>query len=134
MHKWGDDFDLKGLNDCEDILYNICRKYGRLGGQIKEKYGTLRFYAMFDLSLHSLVYPGYVYSQFPEWLWTLDIYYISPFLNKLFGKIWFWYQSKIYNYAYHKCLKKYPNLRDEILCCADYPELIKGNKNEIISS
>ncbi len=132
MHSWGDsDVDWKGIQDCCDILYKICYKYGRFGGQIKEKYGTVRFYATFSTSLHSLVYPGYVYNQFPDWLWKLDIHYITPFLEKTVGKLVFWYQKKVYNYAYQKCLKKYPHLRDEILCCADYPEFISGAKEYV---
>jgi len=128
MHTWGEEnFDWQGLNDCCDILHTICTRYGRFGGQTKEKYGTLRFYAhMGHLSLHGLIYPGYVYSQFPDWLWSLDIWYISPFLQFFFEKPFVWWQLKVYNYAYQKCLKKHPHLKEEILCCADYTEFITG--------
>ncbi len=127
-HEWGEEnVDWEGINDCCNILHNICTRWGRFGGQTKEKYGTVRFYAhMGWLSLHSLVYPGYVYSQFPNWLWSLDIYYIGPFLRFCFEKIWVKWQAYIYNLAYQKCLKKYPHLRAEILCDADHLELIKG--------
>lgn len=33
---------------------------------------------------------------------------------------------KVYNIAYQKALKKWPHLRAEILCGADFPEIIKG--------
>lgn len=125
-HEWGDkDFDWKGLDDCCNIIITICRRYGRFGGQIKEKYGTIRFSSyMGYISLHSLIYPGYAWSQFPKWLWSFDIWYSGPFLQKYFGKMIFWWQRKVYNYAYQKAVKKYPHLKDEILCDADFPEYI----------
>lgn len=133
MHNWSDsDFDWKALNGAINIIGPTCRKYGLLGGQIKEKYGTLRFYAMFGyLSLHTLIYPGYVYSQFPKWLWTLDIKYIGPILRFFFERPFVWWQKKVYNYAYQKAVKKYPHIRKEILCAADYPEFIKNYKELI---
>lgn len=130
MHEWGDkEVDWKGIEDCCYILHTTCARWGRFSGQTKEKYGTVRFYAYLgNISLHSLLYPEYVYSQFKwHWLWKLDIDYISPFLNFCFGKIFYKWQSKVYNHAYQKCLKKYPHLRKEILCCADWSDLIKNS-------
>jgi hypothetical protein len=129
-HDWSqEDFDWKGLADCESILYKYCYRYGRFGGQIKEKFGSLRFYAQLNSpSLHSLLYPGYYYKHknFPNWLWSADIWYITPFIQKVFGRPIYWWQSKVYEYAYKQCLKKYPHLAAEILTSADFPELIKG--------
>lgn len=127
-HDWSEkDFDWKGLNDCLTILYRIARRYGRLGGDIKEKWGQARFYARFGhLSLHTLVYPGYVYNQFPDWLWRLDCAIIGPSLRFLFERLFARWQMKAYNTAYQRCLKKYPHLRAELLCGADWPELIRG--------
>ena len=126
-HNWNDnDFDWKGLNDCLDILDKYGRGYGRIGGQIKEKFGGVRWYASLGyLSLHGLIYPSYNYSKFPQWLWVADIKYITPFLQFFFSKPFFAYQKFWYNYAYQKCLKKHPHLRDEILSSADHSELIK---------
>jgi hypothetical protein len=128
MHHWDDDkLDWAGINGACDILYSTSRRWGRLGGQVKEKFGTVRFYASFGhLSLHTLIYPGYVYSQFPKWLWRLDIYITGPILDKLFGRLFVWWQTKVYRYAYKKALKAYPHLREEILCAADYRELLEG--------
>lgn len=127
-HDWSEEnVDWNGINDCCNILHYICTRWGRFGGQIKEKYGTVRFYAhMGHISLHSLVYPGYVYSQFPNWLWKLDCNYIGPFLRFFFERLFVKWNIFIYNYAYQKCLKKYPHLRAELLCAANHPELIKG--------
>lgn len=114
----------------DDIAMNIemfCRKWGRFGGQSKEKYGTVRFYVHFvGLSLHTLVYPGYVYIQFPKWLNRLDDRMITPILNFFFGRIYRKYQVYIYNKAYQRMLKKYPNEQYAILSCADFPEYIYG--------
>jgi len=59
MHDWGEkDFDWGGLADATHIVHDTCVRWGRLGGQAKEKFGQLRFYAGFgNLSLHSLMYP-----------------------------------------------------------------------------
>lgn len=128
MHSWGDEnVDWDGIQDAADIIGTICRRYGRFSCHTKEKYGTVRAYVGFYISLGGFLYPGYVYNQLPKWLFHLDIHYITPFLE-LFHKPIFWYQRKVYNYAYQKALKKYPHLREEILCCADYPEYIKGAK------
>ena len=128
MHTWGEEnFDWSGLNDCINIVHNTCRRWARLGGQAKEKFGTLRFYTHFGLSLHTLFLPGYYhYGWFPRWLITFDMYVATPVLNFLFGRVWFWWQRTIYSYAYWRALNKYPHLRKEILCSADYPEFIKN--------
>jgi hypothetical protein len=128
MHHWGDEnVDWGGIGECCDYFHKMSRRYGRLGGQIKEKYGTVRFYATFGyLSLHTLLYPGYVSSQFPKWLWRADIYYIGPFLRFFFEKIFVKWQIFIYSRMYQTAIKKWPHLRKEILCAADHPELIKG--------
>ena len=130
-HDWSEkDFDWKGLEECVDIIYTTCVTWGRLGGQAKEKFGQVRFYAQFGyLSLHRLIYPGYHYNQFPQWLWKLDCFYISRVLQFFFERPFVWWQKKVYNFAYQRALAKHPHLRDEILCCADYPEFIKNEKN-----
>jgi len=129
MHRWGDKgIDWKGIDDCCTILWDTARRWGRLGGQIKEKFGTVRFYANFGrLSLHTLLLPGYFHSGwFPNWLWNLDQRAIGPAMQWALEKPFVWWQKKVYNYAYQKCMKKHPHLRAELLCGADYPELIKG--------
>lgn len=126
MHEWGDkEVDWVGIDDAAEYIGVFCRRWARLGGQAKEKYGTVRFYVNFGrVSLHTLVYPGYVYNQFPNWLWSLDCKYIGPTLRFVFGKISFKWQKYIYRKAYFNAIKKWPHLREEILCCADYKEYI----------
>ena len=106
------------------------RFWGRIGVNSKEKFGTARIYVSFwDGSLHGLFYPGYMRSKFPQWLWSLDIMYISRFLRwTRFPKIVGWYQSKIYGMAYRKGIRKFPKVKIELVVDADYPEFIKDRK------
>lgn len=75
------------------------------------------------------MYPRYAYKHrlFPRWLWTLDIYYISRFLNikPLFILTYSW-QKFIYRWAYKRAIVKYPMIREEILSCADWDEYLEG--------
>lgn len=127
MHLWGDEnVDWAGIDSAASFIQKYCNRWGRFGGQAKEKYGTVRFYARIGyLSLHGLVYPGYTYCQFPKWLWTLDIYYISPALQFVFGKLAYRWQTFIYKKAYGLAIQKWPHLKKEILYGADYEELLK---------
>lgn len=125
-HDWGDEgVDWEGIDKAASLIVYTCRVYGRLGGDAKEKYGTVRFYVSFGyLSLHTLLYPGYHYIQFPKWLHTLDLYIISPVLQFFFERLFVKWQQKVYVYAYRLAVKRYPHLREEILECADWPELL----------
>lgn len=131
MHEWGDkDVDWKGIDDAAYYIADYCRRWGRLGGQYKEKYGTVRFYARFgDLSLHGLIYPGYVYYQFPKWLVRVDLAIRTP-LHFCLGHLFTWIQHRVYSRAYRNALKLWPHLQAEILCNADYPELIAGHTRQ----
>jgi hypothetical protein len=131
MHRWGDGFPY--FDDVDNAAYDIrrfCIRWGRLGGQAKEKYGTVRFYTNFGVrGLHSLTHPGYChYAWYPRWLIYLDIYHLPKFFYWT-GIQWFFskWQPFIYNLAYKRALKKYPHIEAEILSDADYPELIKGH-------
>lgn len=129
MHDWSDEsFDWKSLNEAEGILYDTLKFYRVPVRDIKEKYGTLRCYTGLGwTSLHSIAYPGYVYSQFPNWLWKFDVNYGYPIL-KYTGIAYLSYNLHCWAYrrAYAKAVKKFPHIRTEILCCADYDELLKG--------
>lgn len=132
MHRWGDEgVDWTGINDAADYIGSYCRRWGRVGGQTKEKYGTVRFYAHFGwLNLHTLVYPGYASCQFPKWLWKIDITCIGPILQCFFEQVFVRWQKAVYSRAYINACKKWPHLQEEILSDADYPEFIKGCTRE----
>lgn len=131
-HEWGEWPD-KLFRDVENAAQEIgdyCRKWGRIQvTSTKEKYGSARVYCHFGLhQIHSISHPGYVYNQYPKWLWTLDCNYGSKLLIPIQGIVVKW-QTYIYNKAYQKALKKYPHIRQEILSCADYREYIQCQKS-----
>lgn len=129
MHNWGDEnVDWKSLGLAEQDLYFICTKLGRIGGQMKEKYGTLRFYAHFHgLSIHNLFWPGYVYSKVPY-----HINVASEVLAKYTGLSYLFtrYQKLMYKVGYRYILHKYPSVRREIGSGADHPELFAYKMTE----
>lgn len=131
MHVWGDGFEyFAEVGEAAVDIGFFCIKYGRINVTcMKEKYGTTRVYcSMGYYSLHGLLFPQYVFKhpRYPQWLWSLDIYYIGPFLRKVFGKPLCAWQKFIYRLAYKRAIIKYPMIRTEILNGADYDELLKG--------
>jgi hypothetical protein len=128
-HYWGDEsFDWDSLYKAEEELNLIMTKYARLGVHSKEKYGTLRFSIYFcDGNLHSITHPGYVYSQYPKWLWVFDVQY-RP-LRFVAPVIRFW-QKLVLQYAFTVVCAKYPHLIKEIL--QDAPNGILSPDHEII--
>lgn len=128
MHKWGQKgVDWEGINAAAEYIGINLRRWGRINvTQWKEKYGTVRVYCSLGwYQLHSITHPGYVYSRYPKWLWGLDVMYFSKVVTK-FNFIISRYHSFIYRHFYKKALKKWPHLREEILQCADYDELLEG--------
>lgn len=102
------------------------KKYARMHvSQTKEKFGTARVYCMFGWSqLHTITHPGYVYSQYPKWLWEFDIDYLSWLFYKL-DFIVVPFHTFMYKLAYKLAIKKYPYIKEEILAGADYRELLE---------
>lgn len=104
------------------------RKWGRVPvRQYKEKYGTVRVYCNLGWHcLHDIFYPGYVYCQFPKWLWGFDVYH-GPKVLKYTGLNWLSvkYHMFLYRYAYEKAIAKYPEIRDNILNFADHKNLLE---------
>jgi hypothetical protein len=105
-HEWGDNsFDWKSLYEAERIGGKLMERFARIGVNSKEKYGTIRWdLYLFNGTMHSLTHPGYVYSQYPKWLWAFDVYYeplrfLKPLIipwQKLVVKLTFLYLSKRY--------------------------------------
>lgn len=129
MHSWYDDnpnIDWNGIGEAAEWIAMQLKRWGRIGVRDwKEKYGTVRVYC--DLGWHSLfsiTHPGYVYSRYPQWLWTLDIYYLSRIV-RLLNFIIIPYHAWLYTFIYGRALKKWPHLRSEILQGADHHELLK---------
>lgn len=130
FHVWGDeDFDWKSLGEAIDLMHCFMSKWGRIGVDSKEKYGTARLYInWFDGSLYSMVKPGYYYYRWPNWFHVIDYNVIRNISNCTgFTYIFRKYQEKIYSLAYKKAIKRWPSIEEEIVCCADYPELIDSD-------
>lgn len=123
--------DWSGINDAVDFLreYMLKRKLPVL--QAKEKFGTVRVYCSFGIwGFHGLVYPGYSFYQWDGWRAKLDYAIGMPLmsvLNKWFILKW---HAKVYREAYRQALLKWPHLEKEILCAADYDELLTGLETE----
>lgn len=117
-HYWGDNtFDWASLFKAEIEIRKIV-KIARVGVHSKEKYGTLRWsFYLFDGSLHSLTHPGYVYSQYPKWLWKLNCNYSLPDFIVRFVQF---FQVEVIKFAFHKVCTKYPHIVAEII--EDAPE------------
>lgn len=132
MHFWGDEgVDWKGIAGAAEYIGERCRRLGRINvTQYKEKYGTVRVYCSFGYySLHELIWPGYAYKRdyWPHFMWTLDIYFWpNAFKYSGLGYLLHKWQKFIYRSSYKRALKKWPHLRKEILCCADFSEFLKG--------
>lgn len=127
-HRWGGGFEYFGeVGEAAEEIGMFLKRWGRVGViQTKEKYGTARVYLSFGWSqMFSITHPGYVYSRYPQWLWKFDIYYISKVV-RLFNPIVVRWHHFLYRLAYRRAIAKYPMIREEILCGADYSELLEG--------
>lgn len=93
--------------------------------QTKEKFGTVRVYCHFGWdSIYGIFYPRHVWVK-KWWPYRLDLT-MSSLLCRLLNIIVVPYQKIIYRLAYKQALRKYPDLRDEIMCCADWYEVLEG--------
>ena len=119
-HHWGsEEFDWNALYKAEKEIRKIL-KLARIGVHSKEKYGCLRWSLfLFDGTLHSITHPGYVYSQYPDWLWRFDVRH-KPlrFLARFISRI----QIMVIQYAFTVTCAKYNHIRKEIL--SDAPKEI----------
>lgn len=126
MHFWGDEgVDWKGINDAAEYIAKFCKRWGKIGVRdYKEKFGRVTVYLSFGWhQLHCITHPGYVYNQYPKWLWHLDCVYLSKIIQPL-NRIVIPWQIFIYRLAYKKALKKWPHLREEIFAGCDYEHLL----------
>ena len=100
-HYWGDGFKyFSDVGEAAELIGDYCRKYGRINvTTTKEKYGTSRVYCSFGwYQMFSITHPGYVYSRYPKWLWSLDCLYLSKIV-RFFNPIVVPYQMFIYRKA-----------------------------------
>lgn len=133
-HDWNSDWlYFSDVEAAAEEISSFLRKWGRISAWGKEKYGTCRVDCYLGgFCLHQMIYPGYTYSQFPNWLWILDCKYLSRILQlKPIYYLLLKYQLFIYNLAYKKAVKRYPHIFDEIIEAASYiNELSWVNKDK----
>lgn len=130
MRRWGDkNVDWEGIDAAAIYICDFCAFWGRFGGQAKEKFGTVRFYANFGCyGLLSLTHPRHNYT----WnIWQPYVKFdnaVGEYIVRFSGLrlLFNWWQPKVYRLAYKKAIQKWPHLREEILCCADYNEFLEG--------
>lgn len=98
MHSWGDKgVDWKGINQAAEYIGVNLARWGFVRVvQYKEKFGTVRVYCYLGRCNR---YLDYLLIPYQEWL---------------------------YRKLYKDMVKKFPHLREEILCMADFPELLMG--------
>ncbi len=104
-------------------------KIGRIGGQIKEKWGEPRWYANIGYvdSIHDMYNVGYHYYQWsPE---QGKIYMMLDFINNMsrfFFRLWpirkliLYWQVLFYNVAYWIAMLRYPKQAHEIYDSSDW--------------
>lgn len=127
MHDWSNEnVDWSGINAAARYLGIGLRKYFRISvSDWKEKFGTVRVYCHFGWSCFYTIWrPGYHW--IPKWYpYRLDLLISKPImrvLNPLVIRVQKWG----YVYMYGRAVKKWPHLREEILCMADFGELFDG--------
>ena len=128
MHDWSDpNVDWLGINDAAYYIGHTLRVHGRIQVRdFKEKWGTVRIYCSFGWwLLHDITHPGHAYCRYPKWLWKLDCTYGRYIVQPLNYIVIPW-QKWMYRKLYKNAIYKWPHLRKEILCCADWPEILEG--------
>jgi len=129
MHFWGEEnFDWNGLNEAIDYIETNLVRWGRINvRQAKEKFGTARIYCSLGWAqLLSITHPKSVFNRYPKWLWKLDCHYGTKIIPFLFNWFIVPYHKWLYRKVYANAIKKWPHLKEEITCCADFSDLLKG--------
>jgi len=127
-HHWGDDdVDWKGIGEAGRYIATNLKRWGRVPVRDwKEKYGTVRIYLSLGWeSLFTITHPGYVYSRYPKWLWSFCCSKYSRWIFRQLNRVVVPYHIFLYRFFYRRAVKKWPHLTDEILCAADFHELLK---------
>ena len=130
MHTWGDEeVDWDGINEAGGYIGCWLRKWARVPvRQIKEKYGTVRIYTGLGWdTFHDIFYPGHCFYRWPGWILTIDLFICRKLrFSRVLFEISYPIHKRLYRWRYKKALEKWPHLRNEILCCADFHKLLKG--------
>jgi hypothetical protein len=130
MHSYGDKdipedlFDQ--VDDAASYIGNFIARWGRIHvSQTKEKFGTVRVYCYFGIDcLFGLLWPKKNF--IPKWWpYRIDLA-VWRWIRIPFNFLFIPYQQVIYRLAYKRAIQRWPHLKDEILDCADFNELLRG--------
>ena len=132
-----DETDYKEINKAINVLEFWGHDVGRIGGQMKEKFGSIRWYADVNgaNSLHDLVKVGHVSFRwgaedhfFLNWFNNLSKAYISPLS-------WFVFKYKcfMYGFSFYMACKKCPKIKADILSAADDDQYLFKKDREYIN-
>lgn len=123
--------DYQKLGEACDIFYKWAYR-GRISGQIKEKYGTIRWYAYLNskFSLNDIFYPCHMYYRFPLWVRKIDDFVFTYFINPLFGKLIYKYRVYCYRQGYLECVAKLGPLPHSM----DHDDLFTEEELKMIST
>ena len=127
MHSWGDEnVDWAGIDAATRYIGTTLCFWRVNVRQWKEKYGTVRVYCSLGIGWWpQLTHPGHVWLRWPAW--TKPIVYGRAFqwplrvLNVFAVPFHKW----LYRRVYAQAVARWPHLREEILCAADFPELLR---------
>jgi hypothetical protein len=128
MHYWGDEgVDWEGIDAAAQYIGEGLRKWRVDVRQWKEKYGTVRVYCGLGLqNLHQLTHPGYCYNQWPKWAWKAQFLWPARALVRILNLFVLPLHIWLYKRYYREAVRRWPHLKKEILCCADFDELLVG--------
>ena len=128
MHTYGNwpDEYFNQVDDAADQIGRYMARWGRICVlQTKEKFGTVRVYCHLGFSsFHEVIWPRHCWIH-KWWPYRLDLT-LSRRIMTVVNKIILPYQRFIYRRAYSQAVNKYPHLKNEIMCVADYGELLEG--------
>lgn len=105
------------------IFYKYSKR-GLIGGQIKEKFGSIRWYAELRpvRQLHDITKNGHYYYRYGadrrpvmNFIDNVSRPYLRPFTKLIFK-----YQKFMYAYAYRQALKQFPEIAENIMASCDH--------------
>lgn len=127
FHYWGEDFDFKAVDDASYFIGEYLKRWGRVDvHETKGKFGSARVYCSLGwYSFHNITHPGHAFIRYKPWMCWIDNHILTH-LVVLINPLVYKYHKWLYRKSYKLALKKWPYIREEILCCADFPEYLKG--------
>lgn len=115
------------VEEAASFIGNWLRKWGRVPVmQTKEKFGTVRVYCSLGWrDFHDIFYPGYYRIVWSKKIQRINLFLCYTFrLGYVLGFLSLPVHKRLYRWRYKKALQKWPHLKDEILSCADFGQLL----------